>query len=112
MSRLSAPESPPVGSVAIQVRTDQLQLLFRQSFLATFGSIGGALALSWLQRDLGNHSVIAPWLITLCLAGTLRMVMFGAYSRSVSEHRTPARWVGHLGFYCWNLGYWCFTAHV
>lgn len=94
MSRLSAPESPPVGSVAIQVRTDQLQLLFRQSFLATFGSIGGALALSWLQRDLGNHSVIAPWLITLCLAGTLRMEMFGAYSRSVSEHRTPARWEG------------------
>lgn len=94
MSRLSAPEYPPVGSVAIQVRTDQLQLLFRQSFLATFGSIGGALALSWLQRDLGNHSVIAPWLITLCLAGTLRMVMFGAYSRSASEHRTPARWEG------------------
>lgn len=94
MSRLSAPEYPTVGSVAIQVRTDQLQLLFRQSFLATFGSIGGALALSWLQRDLGNHSVIAPWLITLCLAGTLRMVMFGAYSRSAPEHRTPARWEG------------------
>lgn len=33
----------------MQVRTDQLQLLFRQSFLATFGSVGGALALSWLQ---------------------------------------------------------------
>lgn len=94
MSRLSAPEHPTVGSVAIQVRTDQLQLLFRQSFLATVGSIGGALALSWLQRDLGNHSVIAPWLITLCLAGTLRMVMFGAYSRSAPEHRTPARWEG------------------
>lgn len=47
------PEACASGSVAMQVRTDQLQLLFRQSFLATFGSVGGALALSWLQRDLG-----------------------------------------------------------
>lgn len=78
----------------MQVRTDQLQLLFHQSSLATFGSVGGALALSWLQLDLGNHSVIAPWLITLCLAGTIRMVMFWAYSRSAPDHRTPARWEG------------------
>lgn len=94
MSSLSAPEHPTVGSVAMQVRTDQLQLLFHQSSLATFGSVGGALALSWLQLDLGNHSVIAPWLITLCLAGTIRMVMFWAYSRSAPDHRTPARWEG------------------
>ena len=78
----------------MQVRTDQLQLLFRQSFLATFGSVGGALALSWLQRDLGNHSVIAPWLIMLCLAGTIRLALFWAYSRSAPEQRTPARWEG------------------
>lgn len=88
------PEPPASVSVDIQVRTDQLQLLFRQSFLATFGSVGGALVMSWLQRDLGNHSVIAPWLITLCLAGTIRMVLFWAYSRSAPEHRTPARWEG------------------
>lgn len=78
----------------MQVRSDQLQLLFRQSFLATFGSVGGALALSWLQRDLGVHRVIAPWLITLCLAGMIRMVMFWMYSRSTPEQRTPARWEG------------------
>ena len=76
------------------VRTDQLQLLFRQSFLATFGSLGGALALSWLQLDLGNRNVIAPWLITLCLAGMVRLTLFWAYNRSAIQHRTPARWEG------------------
>ena len=44
----------------MQVRTDRLQLLFHQSFLATFGSVGGALALSWLQRDLGKQEDIVP----------------------------------------------------
>ena len=88
------PEACASGSVAMQVRTDQLQLLFRQSFLATFGSVGGALALSWLQRDLGNHEVIAPWLITLCLAGIVRLSLFWSYHRSALQHRTPARWEG------------------
>ena len=92
MSRLSAPELPTTGSVAMQVRTDQLKLLFRQSFLAPFSSVGAALALSWLQLDLGNHSVIAPWLITLCLAVMARMVMFWGYNRRPPEHLTTARW--------------------
>ncbi|SFU98876.1 diguanylate cyclase (GGDEF) domain-containing protein [Paenacidovorax caeni] len=76
----------------MQVRTDKLQLLFHQSFLATFGSVGGALALSWLQRDLGNHEVIVPWLITLCVAGMVRLGLFWAYNRSALQCRTPARW--------------------
>ena len=88
------PEACASGSVAMQVRTDQLQLLFRQSFLATFGSVGGALALSWLQRDLGNHEVIAPWLLTLCLAGIVRLSLFWSYHRSAPQQRTPARWEG------------------
>ncbi|MDX9844628.1 MAG: GGDEF domain-containing protein [Aquabacterium sp.] len=88
------PEHPGSGAVAMQVRADRLQLLFRQSFLATFGSVGGALALSWLQHDLGNQRVIAPWLITLCLAGMVRLGLFWAYHRSTPLHRTPARWEG------------------
>ena len=88
------PEHPARGSVAMQVRTDRLQLLFRQSFLATFGSVGAALALSWLQHDLGNTGVIAPWLVTLCLAGVVRLGLFWAYHRSAPQHRTPARWEG------------------
>jgi diguanylate cyclase (GGDEF)-like protein len=89
-----SPESPASGSVALQVRSDRLHLLFRQSFLATFGSVGGALALSWLQQDLGNHAVIAPWLFTLCLAGIVRLGLFWAYHRSAPHNRTPARWEG------------------
>ncbi len=80
--------------VALQVRTDRLQLLFRQSFLATFGSVGGALVLSWLQYDLGNRAVIPPWLITLCLAGVVRLSLFWAYHRSAPQNRTPVRWEG------------------
>ncbi len=82
------------ASIALQVRTDRLQLLFRQSFLATFGSVGGALVLSWLQYDLGNSAVIAPWFITLCLAGVVRLSLFWAYHRSVPQNRTPVRWEG------------------
>lgn len=82
------------ASVALQVRTDRLQLLFRQSFLATFGSVGGALVLSWLQYDLGNRAVIPPWLITLCLAGVVRLSLFWAYHRSAPQNRTPVRWEG------------------
>lgn len=89
-----SPESPTSGSVALQVRTDRLQLLFRQSFLATFGSVGGATVLSWLQYDLGNRAVITPWLIVLCLAGMVRLSLFWAYHRSAPHKRTPARWEG------------------
>lgn len=78
----------------MQVRSDQLQLLFRQSFLATFGSVGGAAVLSWLQYDRGNGSVIAPWLLALCGAGIVRLILFWAYNRSAQELRTPARWEG------------------
>lgn len=93
MSRLPAPELPATGSVAMQVRTDQLKLLFRQSFPAPYGSVGGALALSWLQLDLGNRSVIAPWLITLCVAAMVRLFLFWVYSHR-PEHHTIARWEG------------------
>ena len=78
----------------MQVRADKLQLLFRQSFPATFGSVGGAMALSWLQLHLGNDSVIVPWLITLCLCGVVRLSLFWAYQRSSAEQRSPARWEG------------------
>lgn len=78
----------------MQVRTDQLQLLFRQSFLATFGSVGGAMVLSWLQYDRGDNSLIQPWLITLGLIGVVRLSLFWAYYRSAPENRTPARWEG------------------
>lgn len=94
MSRSPAPELTVTGSVAMQARTDQLQLLFRQSFLAPLSSVCGALALSWLQLDIGNRSVIAPWLITLCLAVMVRMVMFWGYNRRSPEHHTTARWEG------------------
>jgi diguanylate cyclase (GGDEF)-like protein len=78
----------------MQVRTDQLQLLFRQSFPAPFGSVGAAMALSWLQLDLGNRSVIAPWLVTLCLAAMVRLVLFWDYNHRLTEHRAVARWEG------------------
>lgn len=94
MSRLPAPELPATGAVAMQVRTDQLQLLFRQSFPAPFGSVGAAMALSWLQLDLGNRSVIAPWLVTLCLAAMVRLVLFWDYNHRLTEHRAVARWEG------------------
>lgn len=94
MSRMSAtPEHPASGEVAMQVRTDQLQILFRQSFPAPFGSVGGAMALSWLQLDLGNRSVIAPWLITLCVAAMVRLFLFWVYSHR-PKHHTIARWEG------------------
>lgn len=94
MPRLPAPELPAIGSVAMQVRTDQLQLLFRQSLPAPYGSVGGALALSWLQLDLGNRNVIAPWLITLCLAAIARLALFRVYNHRLANHLTIARWEG------------------
>ena len=116
MSRLFAPKQPTNGAIAIQVRTDQLQLLFKQSFLATFGSLGGALVLSWLQRDLGNHNVIAPWLIILSVASAIRVALFWAYNRSAPEHRTPARWEGMywatlvLAAGVWGIGAFLLTS--
>lgn len=87
------PHSPSTReTIATQVRTDQLQLLFRQSFLATFGSVGGAMALSALQYDLGNLDIITPWLLTLCLAGIVRLSLFWAYNRSTPESRPPVLW--------------------
>ncbi len=71
---------------------DRLQLLFRQSFFATFGSLGGGLTLSWLQRDLGNRELIVPWVVVLCVSTLIRSCMFWAYHRTDLSERTVGGW--------------------
>lgn len=75
-----------------KVHTDLLQLLFRQSFMATFGSLIAACMLGWLHWGLADQSVISTWLMLLGCSSVVRLVMFLAYFRAPVSQRTPQRW--------------------
>lgn len=79
-------------AVAARVRTERLQLLFRQSFLGTFGSIGAGAVLSWFQKDLGHREFILFWLGALCVMGGVRLLMFWAYHQSPGRDHCPEWW--------------------
>ena len=51
------PFSHPDATVAQLARTDRLQLLFRQSLTAVYGSFLGAVMLCWLCWDYIEHNV-------------------------------------------------------
>ncbi|MDD2925700.1 GGDEF domain-containing protein [Rhodoferax sp.] len=88
-----APTSDPARVIAEEVRTDQLHLLFRQSFFATFGSFVAACILGWLHWNLGgSHNVIHTWLALLGASSLLRLVMFLTYFRTPERLRIPSRW--------------------
>jgi diguanylate cyclase (GGDEF)-like protein len=78
--------------IADKVHTDRLRLLFRQSFMATFGSFIAACLLSWLHWERGDHHVIMTWLTLQGCTAVLRLVMFLAYFRAPVVQRTPQRW--------------------
>jgi diguanylate cyclase (GGDEF)-like protein len=78
--------------IRAQVRTDRLQLLFRQTFFSVLGSFLAALMLSWLCWDRADHAVILVWLGLLGASTSLRVVLLVAYFRSPVETRTPQRW--------------------
>ena len=87
--------------IAQQVRTDQLQQLFRQSVSAVLGSYLAAIMLSWLGWDHLDHTVVTWWVGLLSGATLLRISMFVRYFRSSEVERTPQRWE-------WQ--YWCTLA--
>lgn len=88
-----APTSDPASAITEKVRTDQLQLLFRQSFFATFGSFVAACMLGWLHANLGaSPSVIHTWLALLGASSLLRLAMFVSYFRTPEHLRVPSRW--------------------
>ncbi|WP_277964133.1 GGDEF domain-containing protein [Pseudomonas sp. RIT-To-2] len=78
--------------IAEQVRTDQLQQLFRQSMSALFGSYLAAVMLVWLGWDRFDHNVAACWLAVLAVSMLVRGSVFLRYFRSPLAERTPARW--------------------
>lgn len=78
--------------IADKVHTDRLRLLFRQSFLATFGSFIAACMLCWLHWEHGDHNVINTWLTLLGGSSLVRLAMFLAYFRSPVSQRTPQHW--------------------
>ncbi|MFJ3522182.1 diguanylate cyclase [Pseudomonas sp. NPDC090203] len=78
--------------IRAQVRTDRLQLLFRQTFFSVTGSFLGALMLSWLCWQRVDPVVVILWLSVLGAATLLRIVLLLGYFRSCADTRTPERW--------------------
>lgn len=78
--------------IRAQVRTDRLQLLFRQTFFSVLGSFLAALMLSWLCWGRIEHPVILYWLAVLGVSTSLRVILLITYFRSPSDTRTPQRW--------------------
>lgn len=86
------------SEIAGQVRIERLQLLFRQSGAAVFGSYMAAVILCWLCWDRFDHAVVAGWIALLTASTLLRILMFIGYFRSPISERTPKRW---------ERRYWC-----
>ena len=79
-------------SIGEQVRTDQFQLLFRQSAFAVFGSYSGAIMLCLLCWNRFENATALWWLAVLGASTLLRISLFYAYFRSDERQRTPQRW--------------------
>lgn len=86
------PFSHPDATVTQLARTDRLQLLFRQSLTAVYGSFLGAVMLCWLCWDYIEHNVALSWIGVLSVATLSRIVLFTAYYRSPETSHTPSRW--------------------
>lgn len=87
---LQTPENSTL--IAAKVHADRLQLLFRQSLLAVYGSFGAAGILAWLYWDRADQAHIVLWLMLLAFATLGRGALFLAYFRSPVERRSPRRW--------------------
>ncbi|NBB09241.1 diguanylate cyclase [Pseudomonas sp. SLFW] len=80
-----------------QVRTDRLQLLFRQTVFSVLGSFLAAVMLSWLCWSRIDHALVFGWLMPLGASTALRVALLVTYFRSPVVTRTPE---------CWELKYW------
>lgn len=76
----------PSPSIDDKVCADRLHLLFRQSPVATLGSLVAACLLAWLQWHGGNIPAIKTWLVVLGGASLLRLSLFYGYYRSRSSN--------------------------
>lgn len=78
--------------IEVQVRTDRLHQLFRQSFAAIFGSYMAAAMLCWLCWERFDHTFMLVWLVLLGASSLLRIKMFLDWFRCPNSERTPDRW--------------------
>lgn len=80
------------AQIEARVALDRLRLLFRQSFIANFGSFIGACLLGGLLWDAVDHVLISRWLALLAASSVVRLAVFVAYLRAPEADRTPDRW--------------------
>lgn len=70
------------GETAKLVRADKLELLYDQSFPATFVSAAAGLLLCLLLWQQVNDGLLLGWLAAILLAGVIRLVLFILYFRA------------------------------
>lgn len=78
--------------IRAQVRTDRLQLLYRQTVFSVSGSLLAAAMLSGLCWGRVELRLIYLWLALVSASTALRAVLLIAYFRSPASTRTPQRW--------------------
>jgi hypothetical protein len=78
--------------VDLLVRADKLQLLYRQSFPATFVSYLVALILTYVLWPVQQHIHLITWLSLLAVASLLRLVLFINYMRLAPHDEQVLKW--------------------
>ena len=74
------------------VRTDRLQLLFRQTVFSVLGAFLAALMLGWLCWGRVDDRLVVSWLALLAVSTSFRIALLVAYFRSPAAARTPQGW--------------------
>ena len=89
MGPLDKQHSPNLDSL---VRAEKIQLLFRQSFPATFVSLVTSALLTTILWDVQDHELLISWFSILTLSSILRLILFMSYRRKTLPLENVLAW--------------------
>ena len=75
-----------------KIKSDKLQLLYKQSYPAVFFSLAVAALLAVILWKVANQDVLIGWLIAMVLASLLRLLLFYKYLKQSPEESDVLKW--------------------
>jgi len=87
-----AEKNRTVPDLSVLVRSDKLQLLYRQSFPAIFVSIINAVLLMAILWSVQDHRVLLSWFSFLLVTAMARLFLFGQYRKAAPHGHDVLSW--------------------
>ena len=85
-------EYSTASRLALLVRAEKLQLLFKQSFPAIFGSLATAGLLCIVLWPVQNASILIFWFLLIVASTIMRLILFIHYWRAKPQEESVLAW--------------------